>query len=233
MERLNLHQRILSVYKKVTSVIKEGEIEQGNSSYLVVTHDSVTKSLHMPVAEAGILCWPSMKSCVVTSFEREKEYQGKIQKSTWYRADVVASVKFINADDPNQSLESEFHAYAMDTSDKATGKAYSMAIKNIYLKTFMLESLDNEEERKLEGDTYRARPVNHAPQSPNSPSEAQIKRYWAMSKILGWDEPKARAYVKDFTQGFTDSPAKLTRQDYDLITIQLQKLIESKKPMNG
>lgn len=147
---MNLYQRILEVYKKVKSIKKDSEIAQGNSSYTVVTHDAVTKALHMPLAECGIVCVPTMYSCHVSEFERTKEWQGKVAVTKWYRADVEAVIKFINAEKPDEFFESKAMAYAFDTSDKAIGKAYSMAVKSIYLKTFMLESTDEEEERVLE-----------------------------------------------------------------------------------
>ena len=223
----NLYQRILSVYKKVTSVIKEAEIEQGNNSYQVVTHDTVTKALHIPVAEAGIVCWPTMKSCVVTSFEKEKEYQGKKQIQTWYRADVVAQVKFINADNPQDVLESEIHSYAFDTSDKAIGKAYSMAIKNIYLKTFMLESLDQEEARPLEDGSYKEikRPVNHAPTKANGISEAQAKKLFAMGSGLGWSKEDFVKFVKDHTS--KTNSKDLTYDEFMTLKIKLDQEAQS------
>jgi hypothetical protein len=104
----------------------------------------------MPLAECGIVCVPTMYSCCVSEFERTKEWQGKVTSTKWYRADVEAVIKFINAEKPDECFESKAMAYAFDTSDKAIGKAYSMAVKSIYLKTFMLESTDEEEERVLE-----------------------------------------------------------------------------------
>ena len=147
---MNLYQKILTVYKEVRSIVKDGEIEQGNSSYLVVTHDAVTRALHMPLANAGIVCIPNLEICQNSDFEVSKVWNKETTVSKWYRADVKASITFVNADDPTDRFTSHSFAYAFDKSDKAIGKAYSMAIKNIYLKVFMLESVDHEEERELE-----------------------------------------------------------------------------------
>lgn len=147
---MNLHQKILTVYKEVRSIVKDGEIEQGNSSYLVVTHDAVTRALHMPLANAGIVCIPNLELCQNSDFEVSKVWNKETTVSKWYRADVKASITFVNADDPQDRFTSNSFAYAFDKSDKAIGKAYSMAIKNIYLKVFMLESVDHEEEREIE-----------------------------------------------------------------------------------
>lgn len=162
----NLFQKILTVYQEVTSVMKDAEIAiTKDRSYEAVTHDAVTAALHMPLAINGIFPKPTQKSCVITTFEKEKEWNGKVEKSTQYRADVTAEVTYINADNPTETFTSEATAYAFDTSDKAVGKAYSMAIKMIHMKTFMLESLDREEERVEEGATYKqklAKPLEDA-----------------------------------------------------------------------
>lgn len=172
MEQKNLFQKILLVYSKVKTVYKDAEITAGKGSYSVVTHDSVTRLLHDPISESGIVPFPNQKSCSIVPIEKITEYNGKEQRSLIYRADVHAEVKFINADDPSQFIISEAHAYAFDNSDKAVGKAYSMALKMIYLKVFMLESQDEEEARTVEpNSTYTkkqnvvAQPAKQQPQS--------------------------------------------------------------------
>lgn len=177
---MNLLQKINEVQKKVKTVVKDAEIAQGNNSYSVVTHDAVTKALHMPMAEAGIVAWPTITECKLDQFTKTTTYQNQTKETIYYRADIKVKVTFINSEDTNDKLETEFISYAMDTSDKAVGKAYSMAIKNIYLKVFMLESLDQEEARVLEEQSryvqkqQQQRPPvkNYAPQSA---SEAKQK----------------------------------------------------------
>ena len=174
-EKLNLLRKINAVQMKVKSVVKDAEIAQGNSSYSVVTHDAVTKALHLPMAEIGIVSWPTILDCNLSEFKKSSTYQGQTKETLYYRADLKVRVTFINSDDKEDKLETEFTSYAMDTSDKAVGKAYSMAIKNIYLKVFMLESLDQEEARVVEDQTnYQKREVkNYAPQTAAASKQYQ------------------------------------------------------------
>lgn len=159
----NLYKKIIQVYTEVQGIVKDGEIAQGGSSYTVVTHDAVTKALHMPIAKAGLVVMPDMVACDVSEFEKVKVWNGQETKATWYKADVTAKIKIIDSDDPKQFVESTCRAYAFDTSDKAIGKAYSMAIKNIYLKVFMLESMDKEESRDFDGADYKQAPPKMQP----------------------------------------------------------------------
>jgi hypothetical protein len=59
----------------------------------------------------------------------------------------------INVENPEDSIESEWHGFGMDTQDKAIGKAYSYAYKYFLLKTFALETGDEDIEADREDFT--------------------------------------------------------------------------------
>lgn len=160
---MNIYQRLNKVHKAVKSIIKEGEIQAGNSSYTVVTYDSVIGILHMPFAEAGIAPISNMVTCQISSFDKTKEWQGKQQTTTWYRAEVEAKIVFTNIDEPTDTFTSSAVAYAFDTGDKAPGKAYTMALKMILMKVAMLESMDQEEAREFEEAQYKEKPAVQKP----------------------------------------------------------------------
>ena len=145
MSDQNVHMRIHAVMKEVKTVLKTENIGYGNSQYKAVSHDAVTRLLHEPVVNAGLIAIPNMESCEVTSYEAFKKDGNKYVN---FQATVIASVVFYNIHKPEEFIKTECTAYAFDVGDKAVGKAYSMALKYCYLKTFMLESLDGEEKRE-------------------------------------------------------------------------------------
>lgn len=156
-EKLSLTEKMLLVYGKVKSIHKTGKIgldkNDKDKGYKVVTHDEVTRVLHEAFAEVGIVCLPSQKSCIISEYQSVTTWNGKDTVKTGYKAEVTIEYTFINASDPKDTLTSVATAFAMDPSDKAIGKAYSMAVKMILLKTFMLESTDEEEARTTEDGT--------------------------------------------------------------------------------
>jgi hypothetical protein len=159
MKNLNLFQKINEIQKKVKSVHKGSTVKiNDRSSYTAVSHDDVTSLLHDPIAEFGIVAMPRMETCELEIIETQKEYQGKITTQKNYLVRVWASVTFFNSEDKSDQFQTQCFAYAIDSGDKATGKAYSMAIKYCYLKTFMLESLDDEESRDWENSSYNSAP---------------------------------------------------------------------------
>lgn len=155
-DKLSLTEKMLLVYGKVKSIHKTGKINMDkDKGYKVVTHDEVTRVLHDAFADVGIVCLPSQRSCVISEYKIISVWNDKENIKTGYKAEVTVDYTFINASDPKDTLTSVATAFAMDPSDKAISKAYSMAVKMILLKTFMLESTDEEEARTVEdGASY-------------------------------------------------------------------------------
>lgn len=147
----NIHQRILQVQKSVKAVVKNDEVQVAkNRSYKAVSHDDVAALLHLPLAEAGIVLLPDVIFHKFSEFEFEKTWNGETTKQKWHRCDLEINVKWINADDPKDFIESHSAAFALDTSDKCFSKAYSLALKICLLKVHLLESRDEEEARIFE-----------------------------------------------------------------------------------
>lgn len=171
----NLFQKINEIQKQVKSVHKGSTVKiNEKSSYTAVSHDDVTSLLHDPIADAGIVAMPRMETCELEVFEQTKSYQGQTSVSRNYLVKVWASVTFFNSDNMSEQFQTQCFAYAIDSGDKATGKAYSMAIKYCYLKTFMLESSDDEESRDYE-NSFNQSPYyvnNNAPSKPAASNNA-------------------------------------------------------------
>jgi hypothetical protein len=155
----NLYQKINDIQKTVKSVHKGGTVKiNERASYSAVLHDDVTALLHDPIANAGIVAMPRMEICELEIIRTSKTYNGQVTESNSYMVKVWASVTFINSENPSEQYQTQCFAYAIDSGDKATGKAYSMAIKYCYLKTFMLESCDDEESRDWENNVIQSKP---------------------------------------------------------------------------
>jgi hypothetical protein len=147
MSQLNLFQKMQAIYKQVDSVDKGARIQAGYGSYTAVLHDDVTRLLHKPMAELGIICVSDVYDHNLVQMEVVKK-GGELGVS--YRSEVSMKLILINADKPDEKLEITSHSFAIDSGDKSYGKAVSMATKYALLKAFMLESRDNEESRDQE-----------------------------------------------------------------------------------
>lgn len=226
---LNLAQRILQVYEEVDTVIKDDSVSTGGESYSAVTHDAVTRLLHQPIARARIVVVPTQETFELSDFEAKNRY-GDLKRS--YKVTMKVTATFINADDPADRLSSSAWGYALDSSDKAMGKAYSYALKNIYLKVFLLESRDHEEQRTFEEDLRRfqeAKPDGSTAKAENRPNGHQKGGNRNQGNGGGKVIPPAKANVIPPAGATAAGPAKTVAQASSDLR-EAMKRIPEKKP---
>lgn len=76
-------------------------------------------------------------------------------------------------------------------------------------------------------EVYTSTPPPETNPGHNGPSEAQIKRYFAMTKQLGWSNEDALTHARQKSQ--KDSLRSLTKKEYKDITDDIQKEIDKYK----
>jgi hypothetical protein len=139
MKELNIYQRVNEVKKVARYAQKDAKVQ----GYKAVTHDQVTAVLRAPMVENGIVV---TQSVLESSFADTGDLTAKGTKWMMYTAKYL--IKFVNIDKPDDFIEVNTEAQALDTGDKASGKAMSYAIKYAMLKVFGLETGENEEGRQ-------------------------------------------------------------------------------------
>ena len=153
-ESLNLWQRMNNVMMEVGKVSRDKFIQLNSSGagYKAVTHDNVTSTIRPALVKNGVFVSVDQTDCKVETIEiTKKGFKGAPDYIVnEYMATVYIEVTFFNVEKPDEQIKSKGFAYAMDSSDKAPGKALSYAVKNVLLKNLMLESCDEEENRGFE-----------------------------------------------------------------------------------
>jgi len=140
--KLNIYQRINAVQKKVAYIKKTRNV---NKQYMAVGHDDVIKHTRKHITDSGIVITESLIDDTMGSSGSMTSNGNTI---FLYQGRFIVS--FVNIDDPSDRVEVRVPAHANDTGDKAPGKAMSYAMKYAILKTFMLETGEDDEER-IEG----------------------------------------------------------------------------------
>jgi len=140
----NVFQRINAVQAEIGYIQKDRSVSTGGGSYRAVSHDVVIALLRPHLIKHGIVVTTSLGG--ETNFDLPAEGS----KQRLFSAEFVVS--FINIDDPHDRLMVTLPAHALDNGDKAPGKAISYATKYALLKTFALETGDDEESRHQTGD---------------------------------------------------------------------------------
>lgn len=142
---MNIYQKINAVMKKAEYIKKDAKVQ----GYSAVTHDAVTAMLRQHLVAEGIVVNVSQES---GEFLEMRDLSKEIKQ---YLYQGVYDVSFINIEDVQDKMTVRVHAQAQDTGDKAAGKAMSYATKYAMLKTFSIETGDNDESRAIS-----TKPVN-------------------------------------------------------------------------
>ena len=136
---MNVFQRCNAVRNAVAYVQKDKKVE----GYMAVTHDVVTALLRPAMVEHEVFT-------IVQIVEGVTVLTGTQTKSGTpiIRFEGVFDVFFVNgAEGMADSFKVRVSAHANDHGDKAPGKATSYALKTALLKTFNLESGEDDEGR--------------------------------------------------------------------------------------
>lgn len=138
-ENKNIYQRLRDIMLDVKAINKESK--KINGQYTYVSHDSVAKALHDPMAKAGVVMIPTIA---------ELSQDGN-------RTAAKVDISFVNVDNPQDQLTVTYWGYGIDGQDKGIGKAVSYAVKYCLLKTFCLETGDDVEKDNIEHKKQDAR----------------------------------------------------------------------------
>jgi len=130
---LNIYQRLSAVMSEVKYIKKSetsGSLKRNGLPYSFVSHDQVVSALQPKLVKHGIAVIPSVQ---------EIHQEGN-------KTRVGLSVQFVNIDCPEDKVIVNFFGDGVDNQDKGCGKAYSYAFKYALLKTFCLETGDDDPE---------------------------------------------------------------------------------------
>lgn len=127
-QKPNIYQRMNAVMKEVSGVGKDKEAKfAGGFKY--ASHDAVVKAVRDSLVENGVVMVMDLKSHVVDG----------------NRLEAVYTVRFVNIDNPEDAIHSDWFGFGIDTSDKGPGKAISYIKKYALLNTLSLPTGDDPE----------------------------------------------------------------------------------------
>jgi hypothetical protein len=143
-DRPNIYQRINAVRQKVDYIKRDARVETGQGKgYSAVTHDAVVAMIRNHLIENGVITSVTLVEC---------QMNPPLGDTKQRLFEAIFDVSFINMDEPKQAHTMRLPAHAMDSGDKAPGKAASYAVKVACLKLFSIETGESDESRFADGD---------------------------------------------------------------------------------
>lgn len=129
----NIYQRLADVMRECTYVQKE---KPKGMQYAIVSHDKVTAKVRPYLLKHGVYYGSTVESLT--------------QDGNRTAAKVIT--KFVNVDNPEDTITTVTFGYGIDSQDKGPGKAISYAVKYALLKNLGLETGEDADLESLEYD---------------------------------------------------------------------------------
>jgi hypothetical protein len=145
---MNIYQRINAVMKSVSYLKKDTHIKGAGQDYKAASHDAVVAALRVPMVENGIVVQvEQLKGEMLQMRDLKAD-----RKMHLYSGDYA--IHFVNIDKPEDRCTVTINAHAADNGDKSPGKCASYATKVAMLKTFSLETGEDDESRGYEAPAF-------------------------------------------------------------------------------
>lgn len=132
METKLVYKLIANVAKKINAISKDRDNKHQNYKFRGI--DDVYNELHVPMSEEGLFSFPRV-------LERNEEIFDSKSGARTIR--VILKIEYVFcAHDGSELVIGPIFMEAMDTSDKATNKALSVAHKYVLMQTFAIPTDD-------------------------------------------------------------------------------------------
>lgn len=192
---MKLLERINEVRKSIAYIQKDKSVSTGGGSYKAVTHDQVTALVREHLIAHGVISWPNLVcSAMIQPFQIEGEKANK-----QWRYEATYDFTFAAVDDITDCLVIRIEAHAMDSGDKAPGKALSYAKKGAVLKLFDIETGEDDESRYNPEGLDNDEMAGHLKAINEAANEVELKRvYTAAYKAAdnAKDKEASKLFIK-------------------------------------
>lgn len=155
-----IYAAMVKIMRAIEAIEKTRKANAGQANYNFRGIDDVYNSLHDILADAGVFVLPSYTNREVV--ERETR-----NGAAMFYVTLTATFRFVAEDGSEVSCSAI--GEGMDTGDKATNKAMSVALKYALMQTFLIPTV---EPKDVEGDRHEIRPAGPQAREASAPTLA-------------------------------------------------------------
>lgn len=141
---LNIYAKMASISAELATVKKNLSVNVGRSSYKAVGEADVLTAVKPLEYKYGIYSYPSSRRIVDSgNLTLKSTYNGNQSEKNEFFLRLEVTYRFVNTDNPSESLEIVAYGDGVDTGDKAPGKAQTYADKYALLKAYKIITGDD------------------------------------------------------------------------------------------
>lgn len=172
-KKLNLHQRLVEVRKRVPALHKDSRNDFHRFGY--VSSSAVLSALRPLLDEYGLLLQPQIVS---TSTSEHSTAKGKAHLAT----ELTITYTWINADNPEDRMVCGWYGQGIDDAEKGVGKAATYAEKYFLLKFFNIPTDADDPDARV--PSKPAPPKERKPEPIPDPGDGATAKQRSMIKGL-------------------------------------------------
>jgi hypothetical protein len=155
IKSMNIFQRMAAITDELGVVAKNLSVKAGGGSYKAVSERDIIDAVKPLETKYRVYSFPSHREILESeTLENEKEYQGKITKSTTFFTRVQTEYTFINIDKPEERFSTIVFSEGIDPGDKGSGKAMTYADKYALMKAYKISTGDDPDQNPSEENRY-------------------------------------------------------------------------------
>lgn len=174
IKSMNIFQKMLAITDEITRVAKNLTVGVGKNQYKGVGEADVLNAVKPLEVKYRVYSYPTHRSIVDTSIlTTTSEYDGKTTERKQLFMRIETTYKFVNIDNPTESIEITTYGDGIDSQDKASGKAMTYSDKYALLKAYKIETGDDPDQKASE-------PLKNV--EPTAPKLATAKQIEILAK---------------------------------------------------
>lgn len=155
MENLNIYQKMAAITDELGVVAKNLSVSFGASSYKAVSERDVIDAVKPLETKYGVYSYPVSRKIVDSSIvTKESVVKGNPTKTNSFYMRVEVVYRFVNIDNPAESIDVVSYGDGIDTGDKASGKAMTYADKYALMKAYKISTGDDPDKDASPAEGY-------------------------------------------------------------------------------
>ncbi len=149
---MNIYQKMAKATEKLGVVAKNLTVSTGKSSYKAVGERDILDAVKPVEVEFGIYSYPYDREIVESERLESEGYDGKVRTTFYIKMKTI--YRFVNADKPDEFIDTVSFSTGLDSGDKPDGKAMTYADKYALMKAYKISTGDDPDATGSEEQKY-------------------------------------------------------------------------------
>lgn len=180
---MNIYQKLLAIQTDLQTVAKNLNVDTGNGrGYKAVSERDIIDAVKPLEAKYKIYSFPKTRRILREEMlETESSYKDRVTKKTTFYKLIETTYCFVNAEQPEEYIETTVCAEGIDSQDKGCGKAMTYADKYALMKVYKISTGEDPDQAASTEEHY-SKAVPLAQQKANEANVAALRDLIAETK---------------------------------------------------